>query len=172
MQNLRFHTSLIGVNHTTPHKKSKQLPSRPAPAPKIHYEVRNRLGSALLAPLPVPLSSSRLTVRTTISPLLLCKICGWVRMRFEGATLALGSRGAHGQRHQGRCLLLDTLAQDSHVFVFVQYFQVTPPGTLCDCFPLPLHVRFFVMIYTRFTFQFFELPAQPDLQRIFAEPTA
>ena len=112
----------------------------------------------------MPLSSSRLTVRTTVSPLLLCKICRWVRMRFEGATLALGSRC---ERHQGRCLLLDTLAQDSHVFVFVQYFQVTPPGTLCDCFPLPLHVRFFVMIYTRFTFQFWQNLGSAPPQRIF-----
>ena len=94
------------------------------------------LGSALLAPLSVPFSSSLRAESAAVLLLFLCKICRWVRMWFEGATLALG---AHGERHQGRCLLLDTLAQDVHVFVFVQYFQVTPPGTPCDCFPLPLH---------------------------------
>ena len=94
------------------------------------------LGSALLAPLTMPLSSCSLTVRTTIRPLLLCKICWGVRMRLEGTTLALDFRR---ERHQSRCLLLDALAQNSHVFIFVHHFQVSPPGTPCDCFPLPLH---------------------------------
>jgi len=114
------------------------------------------LGSALLAPLPMPLSSSRLTVRTTVSPLLLCKIGRWVRMRLERAALA--RRCSHSQRHQCRRLLFDTLAQGFHHFVFVHYGQVTPPGTLCNCFPLPLHVRFLCWSTSNSRFNFVAEP--------------
>jgi hypothetical protein len=109
------------------------------------------LGSAFLAPLSVPLPTCCLTIRTTVSFLFLCKICRRVRMSLESATLALGPRR---ERHQGWCLLLDTLSQDMHVFIFIQYFQVSPPGTPCDCFPLPLHFVLAFMIYKQFTFQF------------------
>jgi hypothetical protein len=66
-------------------------------------------------------------------------------MRLEGATLALDPRS---ERDQGWRILPYTLAQDIHVFIFVHHFQVTPPGTPCDCFPLPLHPGFYKSLQT------------------------
>jgi hypothetical protein len=61
-------------------------------------------------------------------------------MRLERAALALGSNGTCSERHQGWLLFTGIPPQDIHVFVFIEFFKITPPGTFCDSFPLPLHL--------------------------------